>query len=107
MWNTAHGVSKAAQVGWRDQILICGHKHTTGYNILKDPASGLVSHAIRVAGYKIFDRYADQLGLPDANVSPAVVTIIDPDLPDDHPGQVTVFHDVERGAEFLNMLRGQ
>ena len=107
MWNTAHGVSKAAQVGWRDQILICGHKHTTGYNILKDPASGLVSHAIRVAGYKIYDRYAEQLGLPDHNVSPAVITIIDPDLPDHHEGQVTVFHDVERGAEFLRMLRGQ
>lgn len=105
MWNTAHGVSKAAQMGWRDHVLTCGHKHVSGYAILKCPATGLISHAIRAASYKIIDGYAIREGLPDQNVSPAVVTIIDPTKGDDSPGLVTVLWDVEAGADFLRFLR--
>jgi len=78
MWNTAHGPAKAVQMGWRDHILTCGHKHISGYQVLKDPATGLVSHAIRVGSYKIHDRYAAEQGLPNQNIFPAAVTIIDP-----------------------------
>lgn len=105
MWNTAHGPSKAAQMGWRDHLLTCGHKHTSGYVILKCPASGLISHALRVAGYKIFDRYAKELGLPNQNISPASVTIIDPTREDDDPRLITVIHDVQEGSEFLTWKR--
>lgn len=105
MWNTAHGAAKAVQMGWRDHILTCGHKHTSGYQVLKDPASGLISHVLRVAGYKIHDRYATELGLPNQNISPAVVTIIDPRWPDDDPRLVTVLHDPETAADFLAFLR--
>lgn len=104
-YNTAHAPAKAAQFGWRDHILTCGHRHTSGYNIIKDPASGLISHAIRVASYKVHDRYASEKGLPDQNISPAVVTVIDPSLPDDHPGQITVIQDVEKGASWLTFER--
>jgi len=101
MWNPAHGVAKAAQMGWRDHILTCGHLHISGYQMLKDPASGLISHAMRVASYKKYDEYAHTLGLPDQNVSPSVVTIIDPQFSDDDPRLITVFHSSEEGAEFL------
>jgi len=53
MWNTAHGVSRAAQMGWRDHILTCGHKHVSGYQVLKCPASGIISHALRIGSYTI------------------------------------------------------
>lgn len=105
MWNTAHGPAKAVQMGWRDHVLTCGHKHTSGYQVLKDPASGLISHALRVAGYKIHDRYARELGLPNQNITPASVTIIDPRFPDDDVRLVTVIHDVETAADFLTFLR--
>ena len=74
MWNTAHGVSKAAQMGWKDHILTCGHTHVSGYQVLKDPASGLISHAMQVASFKIHDSYADKLGLDDKNIFNAPVT---------------------------------
>lgn len=106
-WNTVHGAAKAVQMGWRDHILTCGHKHTNGYNILKCPATGLVSHALRICSYKTYDRYAAEKGLPDQNISPCVVTVVDPDKPDNHPGQVTVFHDPEAGARYLTMLRAE
>ena len=55
MWNTAHGVAKAAQMGWKDHILTCGHTHVSGYQVIKDPASGLISHALQVASFKIIN----------------------------------------------------
>lgn len=107
MWNTVHGATKAFKAGWQDHLLTCGHKHTSGYNILKDPASGLIGHAIRVAGYKRYDRYADELGLPDQNISPSVVTIINPDRSDDDPGMITTIWDAQEGADFLTWKRNR
>lgn len=106
-WNTAHGPAKAAQMGWRDHILACGHTHVSGYQILKDPSSGLISHAIRVASYKIFDRYADQLGLPDQTIFVCPVTIIDPKYADNDPRFITFIPDLEEGADYLTWKRSR
>lgn len=105
MWNPAHGPAKAVQMGWRDHILTCGHKHISGYQVLKCPSTGLISHAIRVAGYKVHDSYAKAQGLPNQNITPASVTIIDPRFEDDDPRLITVIHDVEEGAEYLTWKR--
>jgi len=105
MWNTTHGPLKAAMMGWRDHILTCGHTHVSGYQLTKDPSSGLISHILRVAGFKKHDRYAKELGLPDASFSPASTTIIDPRKADNDPGLITVIHDVEMAADFLKFLR--
>lgn len=104
-WNPVHGPSKAVQMGWRDHILMAGHKHVSGAAILKCPSSGLISHALRCAGYKKYDRYADQLGLPDQSVSPTVSTIIDPQYADDDPRLITVIWDSEEAADFLTFKR--
>jgi hypothetical protein len=104
-WNSAHGPAKAARIGWRDHLLTCGHRHISGYNVLKDPASGLISHAIRVASYKLHDRYAIEQGLPDQNIFLCPVTIIDPRFADDDPRLVTTIFDPHVGADFLTFLR--
>lgn len=106
MYNTAHGMAKAAMNGWRDHVLIAGHTHTSGYNILKDPANGTLSHCIRVASYKIHDRYADDLGLDDKAISPNVVTVINPDARSEAQ-LIHVLHDVQDGADYLTWLRGR
>lgn len=105
MWNTAHGVSKAAQSGWRDHILTCGHTHVSGYQVVKDPSTGLISHCIRAASYKTHDRYALEKGLPDQNIFCAPVTIIDPSYADDDNRFVTTIFDPEEAAEFLTYKR--
>lgn len=106
MWNPAHGPMKAVQGGWRDHILTCGHKHVSFLaGPLKDPASGLLSWSIRCAGYKTYDRYAEENGLPDQNAFAACVTIIDPQYGDDDPRLITVIPDVQEGAEFLKFKR--
>jgi hypothetical protein len=92
-------------MGINDHIVISGHRHISGYQIVKQPNSGLISHAIRIASYKIYDNYAKQLGLRNQNISPAVMTVIDSERGDDDPGLITVFHDMDMGVEFLKFLR--
>ena len=105
MWNTAHGVAKAAQMGWKDHVLTCGHTHVSGYQVLKDPASGLISHALQVASFKIMDNYADKLGLDDKNIFNAPVTIIDPKYDDDDNRLITTIFNPYEAAEYLTWKR--
>lgn len=106
-WNPAHGPMKAAQMGWRDHVLACGHKHTSAYGVVKDPSDGLISHCIRVAGYKIHDDYGKRLGLPNQNIAPTFVTIIQPEYDDDDPRLITTFFSVQEAAEYLTHLRSK
>ena len=105
MWNPVHGPLKAAMMGWRDHILSCGHKHTSGAMPVKDPMSGLITNVIRCAGFKKHDNYAKKAGFPDGTISPAITTIIDPTKDDNDPDQVTVIHGIERAAFILNAMR--
>ena len=107
MWNSAHGVAKAAQMGWKDHILTCGHTHVSGYQVLKDPASGLISHALQVASFKIMDNYADRLGLDDKNIFNAPVTIIDPSYDDDDNRLITTIFNPYEAAEYLTWKRSR
>lgn len=104
-WNTAHGPAKAATMGWRDHILTCGHMHISGYQVVRDPATKLISHAIRVGSYKTYDRYADTLGLPDQNIFVCPVTVIRPQFEDSDPRQVQTLFDPESAADYLTFLR--
>ena len=107
MWNSAHGVAKAAQMGWKDHILTCGHTHVAGYQVVKDPASGLISHALQVASFKIMDNYADKLGLDDKNIFNCPVTIIDPQYDDDDNRLITTIFNPIVACGYLNYLRSK
>jgi len=107
MWNTAHGLSKAIQMGWRDHVLTAGHTHVSGYQVLKDPSTGLISHAIRIASYKELDRFAEEKGLPDQNIFKCPVTIIDPTKADDDNRLITTMFNPESAAEYLKYLRSK
>ncbi len=104
-WNPAHGPMKAIQMGLRDHIAICGHKHTSGYGVLKDQSDGKICHAIQVASYKVYDRYARERGFRDQHISPCAVTIIDPDASE--ASFVQLFWEPEPAAEYLTWLRGK
>jgi hypothetical protein len=105
IYNPAHGATKALHFGVRDHIAICGHKHVSGYGVLKDPDSGITMHAVQVASYKTYDRYAREKGFRDQMISPCVVTVIDPSLPATHPDLIKVFWDAAEGADYLTYKR--
>lgn len=104
-YNPAHGPMKALFFGVRDHIAIAGHRHESAYGVLKDPESAITMHAIRVASYKVYDRYARESQFRDQHLGPACVTVIDPRLPAEHPDLVKVFWDPHIGAEYLGWLR--
>ena len=104
-WNTAHGIAKAAQMGWRDHILTAGHIHTSGIQIVRDPMSGLISHAIRIGSYKTYDQYADEKGLPNQTFTVCPVVVVRPQFADDDNRLLTTFLEPETASEFLTWLR--
>lgn len=104
-FNPAHGPTKSLIMGVRDHIAICGHRHKSGYNVIKDPDTGIASHAIQVASYKIYDRYARSKGFRDQTLSPCVVTVVDTNIAPDHPDMIKVFWDADEGAAFLKWKR--
>lgn len=104
-WNPAHGPMKAAMMGVRDHLLVAGHRHESAHGVIKDPQTGITCHALKVASYKVFDRYARDKGFRDQALGPAAFTIIDPALPDDHPDRIVVTWDPEVGVEILKAMR--
>lgn len=106
MYNPAHGAVKVALTHSRDDIVIHGHKHSTGYSTIVDAEKHKLLHCLSVGSYKEIDSYKTQMGFRDDNVSPCVVTIIDPRLPEKHPDRIKVFYDPFEGANYLTYLRG-
>ena len=94
-------------MGFRDHIVTAGHIHVSGYNVLKDPSSGLISHAVQVASFKRIDGYADKLGLHDSNIFNCPVTIIDPRYDETSNKHIQVILDLETGCDYLKFLRGR
>ena len=62
-------------------------------------------HAIKVASYKVYDRFAKDKGFRDNALSPCAVTTINPLVAPDHPDAVKVFWEPGEGADYLTFLR--
>jgi hypothetical protein len=103
-WNPAHGEAKSAMMGAKDHIILGGHTHTCGYNVVFDETTDILSHCIQVGSYKVYDDFAKQCGFRNGNFSPAVVTIIDPHAKNEI-GKVQVMWDVEQAADYLTWMR--
>jgi hypothetical protein len=104
MWNGTHGLTKAAKLAWeRDDIYVCGHRHSAGYASLVMQNGAHIVHGIRLGAYKVYDDYADASGFSPENM-PAAVTIINTDARTP-AGRVSFFWDIDEGAEYLRYLR--
>lgn len=103
MWNPSHGQLRAASLTHHDHIIVSGHKHTGGYQLLRIPATGMLAHLLQLGSYKIHDAYADQLGLPSRLISPSATAIIDPQAGE--LGLVRIEHDIDAAADYLTWLR--
>lgn len=103
MWNPSHGQLRAASLTHHDHIIVSGHKHTGGYQLVRVPASSLLAHCIQLGSYKIHDSYADELGLPPRMIAPSCTAILNPKAGE--LGMVRIEHDVEAAADYLTWLR--
>ena len=105
-FNPAHGVTKAALFGVKDDILLAGHTHEFGYNPLLNSETGRACHPIRVGSYKHIDEYARERGFPDKNLSECVTIVIDPNEPDSRH-MTTVFFSPFQAARYLTLIRAR
>jgi hypothetical protein len=100
MWNPLHGPMKAGAMGPEADIYVCGHKHNWAVFNYENASRGREQHFIRVRGYKFLDDYARRLGIIEQEGGCSMLTVFDPSRE-----SMTTFSDVERGVEFLNVLR--
>ncbi|MEK9722059.1 MAG: hypothetical protein VW405_01065 [Rhodospirillaceae bacterium] len=106
MWNPAHGVGRAAQMGFGgDHVLVAGHTHTSGIMVLRDHQSGRISHALRIGSYKTYDRYAEEKGFQNNTFMVCPVVVVRPRFSDDDNRFLTTFFEPGTAAEFLQWLR--
>jgi hypothetical protein len=103
-FNPAFGQGKAAYQGAEDHILISGHRHNSGYMTYYNPHTGILSHCCQVGSYKMIDDYAAERGFLRNNLTPSVLTILDP-FAEHEAERVLVFQSVELGARVLTAMR--
>lgn len=106
MWNPVHGPVKAAMFGDRIDVIACGHKHNWARSQWELAEQGTAPLMIRARGYKHIDAYAKRIGKLDQEDGQSILVVFDPDAPT-KAGRVIDFIDIERGAQYLNMLRNQ
>lgn len=99
LYNPAHAQLMKAFRGSDCDIVVGGHYHKSGYSFCKNPETGKMTHAISVGAYKRFDEFAYERDFPDLTISPSVLCVVDTSRPEE--GRISVFHDVDEGAEYL------
>jgi hypothetical protein len=103
MHNNTHALRRELEFGYRDQILVAGHRHIDGYQIVPNPAEGFASHLARVSGYKIIDDYADQNRFLEYRMNPSLWFVIQPEA--SPPERIKPFWDGEAAQDFTAYLR--
>jgi hypothetical protein len=104
IWNNMHGPKRELVAGFRDHILIAGHRHIGGDEGTVSP-DGTCAQLVRVSGYKRADAYARQLGLKKMPIHPAALIIIDPREPETSRARAWCAPTVELGVKLLNEIR--
>lgn len=99
-WNPLHGPMKAGQMGADAHLLVCAHRHNWAKMEWENADRGYNQIFMRVRGYKDIDSYAHRGMFPEQFDGASMMVVFDPARQ-----QMTGFEDVERGAEYLTMLR--
>lgn len=105
-FNPAHAMVRQTLFDYRDNILVCGHRHQAGYIPIwhNDPEPRLC-HGFRCGTYKDFDDYAKSKGFKDENWARAMGAVINPDLADDPVRYIHPCFSLEEAAEYLTWRR--
>lgn len=105
-FNPAHAMVRQTLFDYRDHILICGHRHQSGYIPIwhNDPEPRLC-HGFRCGTYKDFDNFARTKGFKDENWARSMGAVINPDLAGDPVRYITRCFSIEEAAEYLTWRR--
>src|SRR6185437_13557079 len=104
VYNPIHALKRENLFGPRDHITVAGHLHY-GTDARDVNGDGLVHVMCRVAGYKVSDDFAHQLGVHPKPIHRSALFIVNPDVPDGHSDRVQTASSVEAGVDYLYFLR--
>lgn len=106
-FNPAHALVRETLFGYRDHIMACGHRHTSGYIPVWHNDPRRLCHGFRLGTYKDFDRYAKEKGFQDGNWARSMAAVVDPDYADDPVRYIKPFFSLEEAAEYLSWRRAR
>lgn len=104
-FNPAHALVRETLFGYRDHILACGHRHSSGYIPVWHNDPRRLCHGLRLGTYKDFDKYAKDKGFQESNWARSMATVIDPDFAHDPVRYIRAFFSLEEAAEYLTWRR--
>jgi hypothetical protein len=104
-FNPAHALVRETLFGFRDHIMMCGHRHHTGYIPVWHNDPRRLCHGFRLGTYKDMDHYAAEKGFQDGNWARSMAAVIDPDHAHDPVRFVKAFFSLEEAAEYLTWRR--
>lgn len=104
-FNPAHALVRETLFGFRDHIMMCGHRHHTGYIPVWHNDPRRLCHGFRLGTYKDMDSYAAEKGFQEGNWARSMAAVIDPDKAHDPVQFITPFFSLEQAAEYLKWRR--
>ena len=106
-FNPAHALVRETLFGFRDHILMCGHRHSSGYIPVFHNDPKRLCHGFRLGTYKDFDHYAKEKGFQEQNWARSMGAVVNPDYADDPTRYIKPFFNLEEMAEYLTWRRGK
>lgn len=104
-FNPVHGVARGAREQVDDDIIVGGHIHSSGHQVVVHRNGEALSHCYRIGAFKLLDEYAERHGFPVSQFAPGVFLVVDPARPRSDPQRVAHFYDPEEGRRYLDALR--
>ncbi len=101
----AHSQTRDNIFRYRWEVVMSGHVHKSGYAVLKQEDTQIISHCIQIASYEIYSEYARGKQMKDAHISPCAFLVINSNLPNTHPDMIKLFWDPVEGADWLAFLQ--
>ena len=105
MWNSLHGMQKAAHMFDSAHIYVAGHTHNWALHQEEAASKQFTYWLARARGYKYVDEYANILGYDEQKDGATILAIIDPNKYGS--SFVQCFVDLEAGVEYLTYLRNK
>lgn len=106
MWNSVHGMQRAAHTKEAAALYICGHLHNWALHEEESASRGHIYWLARARGYKWLDAHQTVLGHDAQDYGASIVAVCNPQA-SQMPGRMRCFPDVEEAAEFLRYLRAK
>lgn len=106
MWNTGHGMQKAAHMKEAADLYIAGHTHNWALHQEESASRDFTYWWARARGYKFIDDHADRLGHQPQKEGASILAVFNPNTTS-MAGRLMCFSDVEVGAEYLAWLRAK